>query len=257
MNVLSAASSLASRTRKSTSTDSSTTGTSATSTTGTSTGSSTTGTSVDSAFSKDTFLMLLVAQLKNQDPLNPMDSTAFVSQLAQFSSLEAQQNANTKLDSLLTYQSTMQNTLISNLIGKEVSYSGSSVNLATTADISYTPSADATKVTLTISDSSGKVVRTVTLGEQTSGEKTYTWDGKDSSGNKLSDGTYSSSFSAVDSSGSSVSVTTKSKGTVTGISYDGSTTYLVLGSGTKIQFGDITEINAVGTGSATTTSGGV
>lgn len=225
--------------------------------TGTTSSSTTsTGTTAAKSLGKDQFLQLLVTQLKNQDPLNPMDSQAFVSQLAQFSSLEAQQNTNTKLDSLLTYQSSIQNTIVSNLIGKEVSYSGSSVSLATTADISYTPSADATNVTLTISDSSGATVRTVTLGEQTSGEKTYTWDGKDASGKKLSDGAYTVSFSASDSSGASVDVTTKSKGTVTGISYDGSSTYLVLDSGAKIQIGDVTEINAVETGSTTTTTGG-
>lgn len=216
---------------------------------------SATGAVATKTLGKEQFLQLLVTQLKNQDPLNPMDSQAFVSQLAQFSSLEAQQNTNTKLDSLLTYQSSIQNTIVSNLIGKEVAYSGSSVSLATTADISYTPAADAASVTLTISDSNGEVVRTVTLGEQTSGEKTYTWDGKDSSGNKLSDGAYTVSFSAADSSGASVDVTTKSKGTVTGISYDGSSTYLVLDSGAKIQIGDVTEIKATGTGSTTTTGG--
>lgn len=229
---------------------------SASNSTGTTSSTTTsTGTSATKSLGKDQFLQLLVTQLKNQDPLNPMDSQAFVSQLAQFSSLEAQQNTNTKLDSLLTYQSTMQNTIVSNLIGKEVAYSGSSVSLATTADISYTPSADAANVTLTIADSSGATVRTVTLGEQTSGEKTYTWDGKDASGKKLSDGAYTVSFSASDSSGASVDVTTKSKGTVTGISYDGSSTYLVLDSGVKIQVGDITEIKATGTGSTTTTGG--
>lgn len=251
MNTLAAKAIAASTTG--TSTSSLTTGSSATSTTGKAISSSSTGTSATSKFGKDTFLNLLVAQLKNQDPLKPMDSTAFVAQLAQFSSLEAQQNTNTKLDSLLTYQTSIQNTLLSNFIGKQVSFSGSSVNLATTADISYTPAADAASVTLTISDSSGKVVRTVSLGAQTSGAKSYTWNGKDSNGNTLSDGTYTVSFSAADSSGAFVAVATKSKGTVTGISYDGSTTYLVLDSGTKIKPGDITEIKA-GTGSTTTTT---
>ena len=69
---------------------------------------------------KNTFLNLLATQLKNQDPLNPMDSTAFTAQLAQFSSLEQLTNINTNLSSLITSQNTLLHGMSVNLIGKTV-----------------------------------------------------------------------------------------------------------------------------------------
>lgn len=207
---------------------------------------STQGKVANKSLGKDQFLQLLVTQLRNQDPLNPMDSQAFVSQLAQFSSLEQLTNTNTKLESLLTYQSSLQNTLMSGLIGKDVSFSGNSVNLKGTAAISYNPSADAMDLKISIYDSTGKVVREIGLGMQTAGEKSYTWDGKDSNGKVLADGQYTVNINAVDSSGKSVGVSTKARGTVTGITYDGTNTWLVVDNGTKIQLGDVTEINAGG-----------
>lgn len=217
---------------------------------------STQGMVANKSLGKDQFLQLLVTQLRNQDPLNPMDSQAFVSQLAQFSSLEQLANANTKLESLLTFQGSIQNMLMSSFIGKDVSFSGNSVNLTGAAEISYNNSADVHSVKLSIYDSSGKLVREVDLGMQTAGEKSYTWDGKDSNGQALANGQYTVNINAVDSSGKPVGVSTNSKGIVTGISFDGSTTYLVLDSGIKIKPGDISSINAAGTGSTTTNTGG-
>jgi len=69
---------------------------------------------------KNTFLQLLATQLKNQDPLNPMDSTAFTAQLAQFSSLEQLYNVNTNLTSLMTSQNTLLHGTAVNLIGKTI-----------------------------------------------------------------------------------------------------------------------------------------
>jgi len=70
---------------------------------------------------KDAFLKILLAQMRNQDPLNPTDSTAMIAQLAQFSSLEQMQNLNTKIDQLLTVQLLGE---LSGLVGKTVSFSG-------------------------------------------------------------------------------------------------------------------------------------
>lgn len=69
----------------------------------------------------DTFLKLLVAQLKTQDPTNPTDSAEFLSQLASFSSVEQQVQTNTKLDAMLTASQLGQAT---NLIGKSITYNG-------------------------------------------------------------------------------------------------------------------------------------
>ena len=71
---------------------------------------------------KDEFLKLFVTQLKNQDPLNPMDSAGFTAQLAQFSSLEQLTNLNDGMKSLLLSQNSLQNALSANLIGKQVGF---------------------------------------------------------------------------------------------------------------------------------------
>jgi len=73
---------------------------------------------------KDEFLKLFVTQLKNQDPLNPMDSAGFTAQLAQFSSLEQLTNLNDGMKSLLLSQNSLQNALSANLIGKQVGFQG-------------------------------------------------------------------------------------------------------------------------------------
>ena len=77
---------------------------------------------------KDEFLKLFVTQLKNQDPLNPMDSTGFTTQLAQFSSLEQLTNINDGITSLLAYQNSQQNASAANLIGKQVGFRGKDAN---------------------------------------------------------------------------------------------------------------------------------
>ncbi len=73
---------------------------------------------------KDEFLRLFVTQLKFQDPLNPMDSAGFTTQLAQFSSLEQLTNLNDGMKSLLLSQNSLQNSLSANLIGKQVGFQG-------------------------------------------------------------------------------------------------------------------------------------
>ncbi len=81
---------------------------------------------------KDQFLTLLVTQLQNQDPLAPMDSTNFTSQLAQFSSLEQLTSINEGLEALTASQNSLQNAYLANLIGKEVGYEGTAANGAAT-----------------------------------------------------------------------------------------------------------------------------
>jgi flagellar basal-body rod modification protein FlgD len=80
--------------------------------------------SLQKIMSKDDFLKLFVMQLRYQNPLNPMDNNEFTTQLAQFSSLEQLQNMNTQMNNLVLSQSSLQNTMLSNLIGKQVKISG-------------------------------------------------------------------------------------------------------------------------------------
>src|SRR5512135_3668480 len=86
---------------------------------------------------KDDFLKLFVTQMRYQDPLNPMDSAAFTAQLAQFSSLEQLTNISGQMKDLLAYQNSLGNTLTTNFIGRNVTFSGNSTYLKDNAQISY------------------------------------------------------------------------------------------------------------------------
>jgi flagellar basal-body rod modification protein FlgD len=97
-------------------------------------------------------------------------------------------------------------------------------------------------VKISIYDSGGGLVKEVNLGQQTSGEKSYVWDGTDNSGNRVPEGHYQVKVDALDDSGNPVSVSTAVYGTVTGITFDNNITYLIIDDSLKIQLSEIQEI---------------
>lgn len=191
---------------------------------------------------KEDFLRLFTTQLRYQNPINPMDSTEFTSQLAQFSSLEQLFNIGSQLKDLLLYQNSLQNTLTANLIGKEIRYEGDSIYLRDNALINYSLTIPASRVKITIYDSTGKAVRTVELNNQSDGPQSYQWDGKDSEGNKLPEGGYKIRIEAFDSKGNPIEVSTLSSGIVTGMTFENNITYLIIDDSTKVQLGQVREI---------------
>lgn len=191
---------------------------------------------------KDEFLKLLTMQLRYQSPLNPMNNTEFTSQLAQLSSVEALNNMVKQMSDLLLYQNSIQNTLTLNLIGKNVKFSGDQISLKDKGEINYNLAANASKVTISISDSSGKLIRKIELGQQNAGVNNYVWDGKDSNGNKMPDGNYTFKIEASDTAGKPVEATTISKGQVTGITFENNTTFIVIDGKIKLKLNEILEI---------------
>ena len=198
--------------------------------------------SPEKTLGKDDFLKLFGTQLRAQNPLNPMNNTEFTAQLAQFSSLEQLNNISMQLHDLLLYQNSLQNTLSSTLIGRKVKISGNEVYLKDNAEISYALQEDVSKVKISVYSSSGELVKEVNLGQQTSGEKNYVWDGTDNSGNHLPEGHYQIKVEALDDSGTPVNVSTMVYGTVTGITFDNNITYLIVNNTLKIQLNEIKEI---------------
>jgi flagellar basal-body rod modification protein FlgD len=140
-------------------------------------GSSGTGTDSVGA-DTDKFMTLLVAQLQNQDPLNPMDNAQMTSQLAQLQTVTGINNLNTTLNSLsASYQST-QSMQATSLIGHGVLVEGSKVDLAGSKGIlGVNLGSDADNVKIDISDASGNVVDTIDLGPQKAGSQPLVWDG--------------------------------------------------------------------------------
>ncbi|SNY60113.1 flagellar hook assembly protein FlgD [Enterobacter sp. CC120223-11] len=152
---------------------------------------------------QSSFLTLLVAQLKNQDPTNPMDNAQLTSQLAQISTVSGIEKLNTTLGSISGQIDNSQSLQASNLIGHGVMIPGSVVLAGSDTDgkasttpfgVELTQAAD--KATATITDSTGKVIRTLDLGSQTAGVHTFTWDGTASDGSTVPDGAYSVSIAA-------------------------------------------------------------
>ncbi|GFZ76785.1 hypothetical protein GCM10011497_00430 [Elstera cyanobacteriorum] len=153
----------------------------------------------------DNFLKLLTTQLKNQDPLDPTDSSEFTNQLVQFSQVEQQINLNAKFDKLLTSNQAAQMLQASNYIGKNVEAEGSFLTVEAPASFNYWMTKDATTVSAVIKDENGNVVRTMTLDGK-SGSHTQAWDGRKDDGSLLPVGTYNLIMSALDENGASVAV---------------------------------------------------
>ena len=165
---------------------------------------------------KDDFMKLLLAQLKNQDPLKPIDGTDFAAQLAQFSSLEQLSNMNTELKNQSLSQMTMNYAQSVNMIGKEVvTNSGNSLMVSgPTTDLNYKLATDAQSVTITILDKEGKVVKTLDVTAQKAGMNKVTWDSSD-----IEKGDYTFQVIAKDSKGQAVSVDVMTSGLVTAVHF--------------------------------------
>jgi flagellar basal-body rod modification protein FlgD len=213
-------------------------------TSGTSTPPASLISSASAAMDKTDFLQMLTAQLKAQDPLNPLSNQDFATQLAQFSSLQELQTMNTELgqalQSNLLLTQTFNNTMAASFIGKIARASNNTIEMGAAGDASltYKLGASATNVTIDIKDSSGKVVRTLNPAAQASGEQTVSWDGLNANGQRVAAGTYTFSVNATDSAGKAVDATTYIEGLITEVRFANGGVVLVVGD-REIQLGDV------------------
>lgn len=189
----------------------------------------------------DAFLSLLTVQLKNQDPLSPLDSNQFTQQLVQMTGVEQQLLTNDLLKKLVGNTASGVSTAVS-LIGKEVRAVSSDAALAGgDARWTYTLDRPASDVKLEILDSRGRVVRALAPSDNKAGEHTLTWDGKGDGGSTLPDGVYSLRVTARDSQGTAVRSTVFADGLVTGVEQaDGRT--LITVNGAKVLWDKVTTI---------------
>ncbi|MBI4949050.1 MAG: flagellar biosynthesis protein FlgD [Deltaproteobacteria bacterium] len=177
-------------------------------------------TSTTEELGKDDFLLLLVTQLQNQDPLNPTDNTEFVSQLAQFSSLEGIKNMEETMSTVADGISDMQKWSLSDLIDNTVKFESSSFDYSgEPVSIEYSLGSNAASANVSIYDANGNLIKSVDAGALNSGSYELQWDGTDAAGAVAASGTYTVNITALDSSGASVGVSTYVSGKVTSVTY--------------------------------------
>jgi flagellar basal-body rod modification protein FlgD len=185
-------------------------------------------TSKNDALGRDTFLTMMVAQLQNQDPLNPMEGSDFSAQLAQFSQLEQLINLNESMETLASSFTQESEGDVLSYIGKQVTgnvdimnvdegtVSGGFYNLSRPAD-----------VMISITDSQGNTVKTLFDGQQESGSHLISWDGTNNAGAAVEDGPYT--YTVMGNSGYGYSqVPSSISGTVEGVTYNDDKAYLVV-----------------------------
>lgn len=210
-------------------------GTGATTNIGTGTGSTGAGSAANAGVSGTTlggtnFLTLMLAQLKNQDPTSPVDSSTFLTQLAQLSEVQGITSLNTSFSALSSSFSAGQALQASSLLGHHALVSSSTAQLAAGGTVSGAVNVPQTtsSVVLSMTDSGGNVVRTLGLGAQSAGAASFSWDGKTANGTQAPAGTYTLSVQYAGQIKGSTVATTAVTGTVESVSMGAGSTGLTL-----------------------------
>lgn len=189
----------------------------------------------------DTFLKLLTTQLQNQDPLSPMDTTAFTQQLVQFSSVEQSIRQNQNLETLISFQKNAQSANAVSYIGKTVEMSGNKVGVVGgQGTITYQLPEAANRTIINIYDKDGKLV-TRLEGTSRQGDNAVDWNGRSDTGAQLPDGDYKVEVVASDFSGRALRVNTALTGTVTDVHFVEGSTLLTV-NGVRLPLSQLTAV---------------
>lgn len=178
----------------------------------------------------DSFLSILTTQLKNQNPLEPLDTNAFTQQLVQFSQVEQQLQSNKHLQALIQATQSAD-------ASKAVSFVGQEITTATPLSVlsdeqavwEFDTASSATKADITVKDASGAIVFSKKDVPVNAGTNTFVWDGKNENGTQLQDGPYGIVVDAKSAEGEAVSANVKMVGTVEGVDFSGAETFLMIG----------------------------
>ncbi len=193
---------------------------------------------------KDAFFKLMLAQLKNQDPTNPLKSHEMAAQLASFSSLEQMQNMNSTLTEMKNGQKPAEQFQALSLIGKSVGGDSSKLVRAkgdTSHDFKFTLPMDATDVSVQVRNQEGEVVRKYDMKNLKTGDNKIMWNGKDERDLAAAPGEYSFAIEAKGSGGNKIAVKTDFSGVITGVNYTSEGPVLMIGNQT-IRLKDVRKI---------------
>ncbi|HEY6880423.1 MAG TPA: FlgD immunoglobulin-like domain containing protein [Polyangiales bacterium] len=198
----------------------------------------------DKQLAKDDFMKLLVAQLKNQDPNNPVDTKEMVTQLSQLTSVEQLQAMSAKLDTLTAATNSSAANSSSTLIGKTVSGVADTVHLDSTGTASGAVklSQDAAKVTVSVVNAAGRVVRSFDLTKKGAGMQPIEWDGATDSGERAAAGNYTFQVAAKDANGTPIETDMSIQGIVSGVFYENGYPELVVGT-SRVPLTNLTSIS--------------
>ncbi len=193
---------------------------------------------------KDAFMRLMIAQMKHQDPTNPMQGHELAAQLAQFSSVEQLQNVNKTLEDMKAGQKPSESFQALNFIGKAVS--GDSSKLVRikgdkTHDFSYQLSGDAKEAKFKVRNSAGEIIRTVDLKDLKKGTNSFTWNGQDDRGQAAPAGEYQFFLEATAANGTKLAVKTDFEGMISGLNYTPEGPVLLVGT-QSIKLKDVKKI---------------
>jgi flagellar basal-body rod modification protein FlgD len=197
-----------------------------------------------STLGKDDFLKLLVEQLKNQDPMNPLDGTQFASQLAQFSSVEQLTNMNSNLESSVATNQLMAqsigNSLATTMIGREIKATGNTLEFdgKTPVKFGYSLEAAARNATVRIYNAKGQEVQTIEGSGMLKGDNWLTFDPGEGIQPK---GEYTFKVDVTDDNSKQMTASSFTMGTITGVRFTASGT-VVLVNGVEVPVSNILEI---------------
>lgn len=178
----------------------------------------------------DSFLQLLITQLRNQDPLEPMDTNQFTQQLVQFSGVEQQIQTNSYLENLIASTEAQSVNAAVSYLGSTVRVAGVTTSLSDgAASWDLVASSGAPESVISIYDVNGNEVYT-TRQSVARGESTFTWDGQTNMGTTAPDGVYSIRVVGENSAGDPVNVYTAVTGKVTGVDFTGDEPIIMMGS---------------------------
>jgi flagellar basal-body rod modification protein FlgD len=198
----------------------------------------------DKALGREDFMKLLIAQLKNQDPNDPVDTKEMVTQLSQLTSVEQLVQMGTKLDTLTAATNSSAANSSAALIGKSVTGVADTIHLGATggAETAVKLSQDAAKAKVSVVNEAGRVVRTFDLDKMNAGNQPIKWDGKTDGGERAASGKYTFQVDAKDKNNVPIETDMSVQGIVGGVFYENGYPELDIG-GSRIPLTNVTSIS--------------
>jgi len=191
------------------------------------------------------FLTLLTAQIANQDPLAPMDSSQFVTQLAQLSQVEQSVKVNSNLEGIQSKLDNFATMAGAGILGRTITVASDTMELVNgVSQTSYRLAGPAQSVSATITDANGDLVKTISgLSGDYQDVVDLNWDGLGDDGQPLPDGSYTIEINSVAEDGSDITTVVFQEANVNEIIFDFGQSYLSLSNGTLISLFDVLSIS--------------